>query len=71
VPHNHRSNRSARVARRTLQVVYQSGAGWVREEFSRTRIGAALMRAEFVERVENCPVYLKFPHSKRLVRCVP
>ena len=62
-------NRSAR--RRTLEVVYQDGAGWVRERFNRAQIGAAFMRAEFIQRVENCPVYLKYPHSRRLVRCVP
>jgi hypothetical protein len=28
------------------------------------------LRAEFIERVENVPVYLKHPHSDRLVRCV-
>jgi hypothetical protein len=28
------------------------------------------MRAEFIERVENVPVYLKYPQSDRLIRCV-
>lgn len=64
------ANRSAQVSRRSLEVVYRTGAGWVRERFSRARLGAALMRAEFVERVENVPVFLKYPGSKRLVRCV-
>jgi hypothetical protein len=56
--------------RRTLEVVYRTGAGVIREEFTRASLGAALMRAEFVERVENVPVYLKFPGSNRLIRCV-
>jgi len=56
--------------RRTLEVVYRTGAGLIREEFSRASLGAALMRAEFVERVENVPVYLKYPESNRLIRCV-
>jgi hypothetical protein len=66
------TNRKARprVCRRTLQVVYRTGAGVVRETFHRANIGAALMRAEFVERVEGCPVFLKYPHSDRLVRAV-
>lgn len=56
--------------RRGVILVYQSPAGRVREWFPRSRLGAALQRAEFIERVEDVPVYLGFPHSSRLVRCV-
>jgi hypothetical protein len=56
--------------RRGVILVYRTGAGRVQEYFSRSRLGAALQRAEFIERVENTPVYLTYPHSSRLVRCV-
>jgi hypothetical protein len=70
MPALRQSNRSARVNRRTLEVVYRTGAGWVRERFARSALGAALGRAEFIERVECVPVFLKYPQSDRLVRCV-
>ena len=64
-------NHSARPScRSSLEVVYRTAAGCVRERFSRASLGAALLRAEFIERVENVPVYLKYPHSDRLIRCV-
>jgi hypothetical protein len=69
MPAFRQSNRSAQGLQHTIQVVYQTGAGWAHEEFSRASFGAALMRAEFVERVECVPVYLKYPGSNRLVRC--
>ena len=56
--------------RRGVILVYQTSVGRTREYFSRARLGAALQRAEFIERVENTPVYLTYPHSNRLVRCV-
>lgn len=56
--------------RRGVILVYQTPNGRTREYFSRARLGAALQRAEFIERVENTPVYLTYPHSNRLVRCV-
>ena len=54
----------------SLYVVYRTAAGVVREQFRLRNIGAAFMRAEFVERVEGCPVFLKYPNSDRLVRAV-
>ena len=52
-------------------VVYRSaGAGLVREQFNRARIGAALFRAEFLERVEACPVYIQHGYRGKLVRAV-
>jgi len=56
--------------RRGVILVYRTPAGRTREFFPRSRLGAALQRAEFIERVENTPVYLGYPHSSRLVRCV-
>jgi len=56
--------------RRGVILVYRTGAGRVQEWFSRSRLGAALQRAEFIERVEGTPVFLGYPHSSRLVRCV-
>jgi hypothetical protein len=51
-------------------VVYRTGAGLVREQFNRARIGAALFRAEFLERVEACPVYIQHGYRGKLVRAV-
>ncbi len=56
--------------RRGVILVYQTPTGRRREWFSRSQLGAALQRAEFIERVEATPVYLTYPHSSRLVRCV-
>ena len=56
--------------RRGVILVYRTPNGRQQEYFSRARLGAALQRAEFIERVENTPVYLTYPHSNRLVRCV-
>ncbi len=53
-----------------LFVVYRTGAGVVREKFSRARLGAALGRAEFIERVEMCAVFIRYGEHGRLVRCV-
>lgn len=55
---------------RVVYVVYRTGAGRVREAFSRARIGAALMRAEFLERVEDCPVYIQHGRHGKLIRAV-
>ena len=65
-----KTDHSARPSCRSFEVVYRTAAGCVRERFSRASLGAALLRAEFIERVENVPVYLKHPRSDRLVRCV-
>ena len=56
--------------RRPVFVLYRSGAGVVRERFSRTNIGAALARAEFIGRVENCRVYLEHGYKGKRVLCV-
>jgi hypothetical protein len=53
-----------------VYVIYRTGAGVQRERFHRSRIGAAFQRAEFVMRVEQCRVFLKYPHRRRLVECV-
>lgn len=66
MPHTHNVRRFQPVF-----VVYRSaGAGLVRERFSRARIGAALLRAEFIERAEQCHVYLQHGHRGRLIPCV-
>ena len=52
-------------------VVYRSaGAGLVRERFSRARIGAALLRAEFIEKAEQCRVFIQHGYRGRLIPCV-
>jgi len=53
-----------------VYVIYRSGAGLQRERFRRRNLGAAFQRAEFIMRAEQCRVYLKYPHCRRLVECV-
>jgi hypothetical protein len=42
-----------------IHVVYRTGAGRVRERFFRSQLGAALLRAEFLRRVEACSVSVR------------
>lgn len=51
-------------------VLYRTGAGPARERFSRRSVGAALQRAEFIERVEGCRVYLQYGWNGPRVRAV-
>jgi len=52
-------------------VVYRTtGAGLARERFSRRRVGAALQRAEFIERIEGCRVYIQYGWNGPRVRAV-
>ena len=44
-------------SRRNVIVLYRTGAGVAREVFR--RMDAALLRAEFIRRVERCPVKVK------------
>jgi len=56
--------------RRGVILVYRTSVGTAREWYARSQLGAALQRAEFIERVENTTVFLTYPGSSRLVRCV-
>jgi hypothetical protein len=51
-------------------VLYRTAAGVARERFTYRNLGAALQRAEFIERVEGCPVYFQHGRQGRLVRAV-
>jgi hypothetical protein len=51
-------------------VLYRTTGGPARERFSRRRVGAALQRAEFIERVEGCRVYLQYGWNGPKVRAV-
>jgi hypothetical protein len=68
MPANRQSRTGAK--RDPLFVVYRTAAGLIREQFSRAATGAAFLRAEFVERVENVPVFIQYGYQGRMVRCV-
>lgn len=55
--------------RRQTQVIYRTGAGMMAREWFRS-VGAALERAEFIQRVECVPVFIRHGQRGRAVRCV-